>query len=173
MIKILFMITNNIKHYAKKRNFSFFLASVMLLFSNILISQTGMGIRTVVIDPGHGGKDPGAIGINKVQEKDVVLAVSLKLGELIKKSCPDVKVIYTRSTDDFIGLAERATVANKAKADLFISIHSNVAGSASAKGFEASPWYFINKLLSRPTSNVSVIAFFASFNSSSLFIYKT
>lgn len=131
------MITNNIKHYAKKRNFSFFLASVMLLFSNILISQTGMGIRTVVIDPGHGGKDPGAIGINKVQEKDVVLAVSLKLGELIKKNCPDVEVIYTRSTDDFIGLAERATVANKAKADLFISIHSNVAGSASAKGFEA------------------------------------
>ena len=130
------MITNDIKYYAKKRNFSFFLALVLLLFSNILFSQTGGGIKTVVIDPGHGGKDPGAIGINKVREKDVVLAVSLKLGELIKKNHPDVKVVYTRSTDEFIGLAERATVANKAAADLFISIHSNVAANASAKGFE-------------------------------------
>ncbi len=131
------MITNFNKLYAKKRIFSFFIATGLLLFSNILIAQTGMGIQTVVIDPGHGGKDPGAIGIHKVQEKDVVLATSLKLGELIKKNYPDVKVIYTRSTDDFIGLAERAKVANKAKADLFISLHSNVAGSASAKGFEA------------------------------------
>ncbi len=131
------MITNTIKYYAKKRIFSIFLAFVTLLFSNILPAQTGMGIKTVVIDPGHGGKDPGAIGTNKVKEKDVVLAVSLKLGELIKKNYPGVKVIYTRSTDDFIGLAERATVANKAKADLFISIHSNVAGNSSARGFEA------------------------------------
>jgi len=125
------------KYYAKKRNFSFFLAFAMLLFSNILLSQTKMGIKTVVIDPGHGGKDPGAIGIHKVKEKDVVLAVALKLGELIKENYPDVKVIYTRSTDDFIGLAERASVANKAKADLFISIHSNVAGNSKARGFEA------------------------------------
>ncbi len=95
-----------------------------------------MGIKTVVIDPGHGGKDPGAIGIHKVKEKDVVLAVSLKLGKLITEKYPDVKVIYTRSTDDFIGLAERASIANKAKADLFISIHSNVAGNSSARGFE-------------------------------------
>ncbi|MCT4582061.1 MAG: N-acetylmuramoyl-L-alanine amidase [Flavobacteriales bacterium] len=131
------MVTNTIKYYAKKRIFSIFLAFVALLFSNILSAQTGMGIKTVVIDPGHGGKDPGAIGTNKVKEKDVVLAVSLKLGALIKKNYPDVKVIYTRSTDDFIGLAERATVANKAKADLFISIHSNVAGNSSARGFEA------------------------------------
>lgn len=131
------MITNTIKYYAKKRKFSIFLAFATLLFSNILVAQTGMGIKTVVIDPGHGGKDPGAIGTNKVKEKDVVLAVSLKLGDLIKKNYPNVKVIYTRSTDDFIGLAERATVANKAKADLFISIHSNVAGNASARGFEA------------------------------------
>lgn len=131
------MITSTIKYYAKKRKFSIFLAFATLLFSNILVAQTGMGIKTVVIDPGHGGKDPGAIGANKVKEKDVVLAVSLKLGDLIKKNYPDVKVIYTRSTDDFIGLAERATVANKAKADLFISIHSNVAGNSSARGFEA------------------------------------
>ena len=73
------MITNTIKYYAKKRIFSIFLAFVTLLFSNILPAQTGMGIKTVVIDPGHGGKDPGAIGTNKVKEKDVVLAVSLKV----------------------------------------------------------------------------------------------
>lgn len=131
------MTINYIKYYAKKRIFSFFLAFVSLLFLNNIFSQTGMGIKTVVIDPGHGGKDPGAIGVNKTKEKDVVLAVSLKLGDLIKNKYPDVKVVYTRSTDNFIGLAERATVANKAKADLFISIHSNVAGNSSARGFEA------------------------------------
>lgn len=125
------------KYYAKKRNFSFFLAIALLLFVNNFHSQTKMGIKTVVIDAGHGGKDPGAIGIHKVREKDVVLATALKLGELIKKNYPDVKVIYTRKDDRFIGLAERASIANKAKADLFISLHSNVAANSNARGFEA------------------------------------
>ena len=125
------------KYYAKKRNFSFFLVIALLLFVNNFHSQTKMGIKTVVIDAGHGGKDPGAIGIHKVREKDVVLATALKLGELIKKNYPDVKVIYTRKDDRFIGLAERASIANKAKADLFISLHSNVAANSNARGFEA------------------------------------
>ncbi|MEO6304633.1 MAG: N-acetylmuramoyl-L-alanine amidase, partial [Bacteroidia bacterium] len=86
-------------------------------------------IRTIVIDPGHGGKDPGCSGVTH-KEKDVSLAVALKLGKLIEKNLKDVKVIYTRTTDVFVELEDRAQIANKAKADLFISIHCNAAGKA-------------------------------------------
>lgn len=79
---------------------------------------------TVVIDPGHGGRDPGAIGA-KSKEKDIVLAVGKKLGQLIKNNHPDVKVVYTRNTDKFVELNKRAEIANKAKADLYISLHCN------------------------------------------------
>lgn len=79
---------------------------------------------TLVIDAGHGGKDPGAAG-RKYKEKNINLAVALELGRLVEKNCPDVKVVYTRKTDVFVELNERANIANKAKADLFISIHVN------------------------------------------------
>ena len=93
------------------------------------------GLKTVVIDPGHGGKDPGALGkSSKVHEKDIVLAVSKKLGDKIKAAYPGVKVIYTRSDDRFIGLHDRAMVARKNNADLFISIHCNGSSNADAKG---------------------------------------
>jgi len=92
----------------------------------------------VVIDPGHGGHDPGAIG-GFSKEKNINLNVALKLGKLIKNNNEDVKVIFTRSTDVFIPLNRRAEIANDAKADLFISIHTNaVAGSKTVKG--ASTW---------------------------------
>ncbi len=84
------------------------------------------GIRTVVIDAGHGGKDPGCHG-SFAKEKDVALGVSLQLGKLIEKYMPDVKVVYTRSTDVFVELDERAAIANRNKADLFICIHCNSA----------------------------------------------
>lgn len=94
-------------------------------------------IRTVVIDAGHGGKDPGAISRNgKYQEKHITLSVALKLGNLIKQSYPGIKVIYTRSTDKYVELAERAAIANRNKADLFISIHVNSAKSTQARGTE-------------------------------------
>ena len=92
----------------------------------------------VVIDAGHGGHDPGSIGkISK--EKNINLNVALKVGNLIKNNCDDVKVIYTRSKDVFIPLGRRAEIANNAKADLFISIHTNaLANNRTAKG--ASTW---------------------------------
>lgn len=92
----------------------------------------------VVIDAGHGGHDPGAVGkISK--EKNINLSVALQLGNLIKEQCADTRVIYTRSRDVFIPLARRAEIANEAKADLFISIHTNsVGGNKSVQG--ASTW---------------------------------
>lgn len=79
---------------------------------------------TVVIDPGHGGKDPGAVGSSS-KEKDITLSVARKLGELIEKQHSDVKVLYTRKSDNFVALDQRAVIANNSKADLFISIHCN------------------------------------------------
>ncbi|MDD4491323.1 MAG: N-acetylmuramoyl-L-alanine amidase [Bacteroidales bacterium] len=96
-----------------------------------------VSIRKVVIDAGHGGKDPGAVSINrKTQEKNITLTVALKLGDLIKKNFPDIKVIYTRSTDVFIPLNQRTDIANKNRADLFISVHVNSAKARSAAGTE-------------------------------------
>lgn len=98
-------------------------------------SSTHLGLKTVVIDPGHGGKDPGALGKSKnMHEKHVVLAVSKLLGAKIKEAYPDVKVIYTRNGDTFIGLHERAMVARRNNADLFISIHCNGSENSEAKG---------------------------------------
>ena len=98
-------------------------------------SSTHLGLKTVVIDPGHGGKDPGASGKSKnMHEKHVVLAVSKLLGTKIKEAYPDVKVIYTRNNDTFLGLHERAMVARRNNADLFISIHCNGSKNSEAKG---------------------------------------
>lgn len=91
---------------------------------------------TLVIDPGHGGKDAGAVG-KLTQEKTINLNVALALGALIEQNHKDVKVIYTRKTDVFVPLDQRARIANTAKADLFLSIHTNaVAGNATARGAE-------------------------------------
>ena len=84
-------------------------------------------IKTVVIDAGHGGKDPGCHG-HSAHEKNVCLSMALKLGAMIKKKYPTIKVIFTRSTDVFVELDERAKIANRNKADLFICIHANAAG---------------------------------------------
>ena len=111
---------------------------LVLLYSPLCIGSAWAKDFVVVIDPGHGGHDPGAVGkISK--EKNINLNVALKLGNMIKKNCDDVKVIYTRSKDVFIPLDRRAEIANSAKADLFISIHTNaLANNRVAKG--ASTW---------------------------------
>jgi N-acetylmuramoyl-L-alanine amidase len=88
--------------------------------------QKRYSLRTVVIDAGHGGHDGGCVGSNS-KEKDIALAIALKLGKYIENNFPDIKVIYTRKTDVFVELHERAAIANNAKADLFICIHCNSA----------------------------------------------
>ena len=91
-------------------------------------------MKTIVIDAGHGGHDVGCLGSSS-QEKNIALAVSLKLGALIERYFPDIRVVYTRETDVFIELHERAAIANRNKADLFICIHCN-SGPSAAFGAE-------------------------------------
>ncbi|WP_430973686.1 N-acetylmuramoyl-L-alanine amidase family protein [Sunxiuqinia rutila] len=90
---------------------------------------------TVIIDPGHGGRDPGAV-TKQIKEKDIVLNIGLKLGNYIQNNLPDVKVVYTRDKDVFVPLHQRAAIANKHKADLFISLHANYCGTPSIAGTE-------------------------------------
>ena len=99
---------------------------IRLLFSTLLwLIPVIMPAKFIlVIDAGHGGKDPGAIGTYS-KEKNINLNVALKFGAYVEKNCPDVQVIYTRKTDVFVTLIERANIANRAKANLFISIHTN------------------------------------------------
>src|SRR5690554_3233375 len=100
------------------------LTYLLLLFFFVDVLSAQDRVFTVVIDPGHGGRDPGAVGATS-KEKDIVLSVGLKLGARIEKNHPDVKVLYTRKDDRFVPLNQRAEIANKARADLFISIHCN------------------------------------------------
>ncbi|MEG8947887.1 N-acetylmuramoyl-L-alanine amidase [Rosettibacter firmus] len=92
----------------------------------------------VVIDPGHGGKDPGAISLNGTKEKDINLGIALKLGKLIEENLPSVRVVYTRKTDEFVELYKRGKIANSANGKLFISIHCNSTPqrNISSRGFE-------------------------------------
>ncbi len=151
-MKVVFKITQNLvsylflhsKKYTEtfKRVSSIFLVCFLILFfafkslgqkdSN---QSQNFNVKTVVIDAGHGGHDPGCLGSSS-KEKHVCLGIALKLGKLIKSFCPDVKVIYTRDKDEFVKLHERANIANKNKADLFISIHANSAENKTAYGTE-------------------------------------
>ncbi len=105
-------------------------------------------ITAIIIDAGHGGKDPGSIGINKLKEKDIVLSFSLELKEELKKTLPNVDIVLTRDKDSYPTLQERYKIANgaakintdKSKNALFISVHANASLNPKAKGFEA---YFI------------------------------
>jgi N-acetylmuramoyl-L-alanine amidase len=97
-------------------------------------------IRRIVVDPGHGGHDPGAVGLSGLQEKDVVLSIGLKLRDKLKEEL-GLDVVMTRSTDIFIPLEERTAIANKVNADLFVSIHANAAPNRNAAGIET---YYLN-----------------------------
>ena len=109
------------------------------LFTMMMFAVSCMAANkkfTLVIDPGHGGKDHGAIGVYS-REKDLTLKFGLAFGKLVEQRCPDVKVIYTRKTDVFIPLVTRAEIANKNHADLFISVHINaLAGGRKVRGVQ-------------------------------------
>ena len=93
-------------------------------------------IRTVCLDAGHGGKDPGCLGPTGAREGKVTLKIILEVGRKLKAAYPDLKIVYTRDTDEFIELFERADIANRNKADLFISVHCNAAVNKGAYGTE-------------------------------------
>ncbi len=131
-----------------------FLLLMLLNFVNIIKLKAGgektYEIKVVVIDAGHGGKDPGAV-CKIGYEKDLVLAIALRTGKYIEENIDGVKVIYTRSTDEFVELYKRARIANENKADLFISIHAN--SNASSKPF-GSETYVMG--LSKTAGNLEV-----------------
>jgi N-acetylmuramoyl-L-alanine amidase len=111
------------------------LVAITLLNSSSAYINPEFKVDVVVIDAGHGGKDPGTRG-QKILEKDIALKIALKLGAYIQKNIPGVKVIYTRKNDTYIPLDERAEIANRANADLFICIHANSMPGGKATGTE-------------------------------------
>lgn len=124
---------------------------LLALILAMIVSLSGSAF-TVVLDAGHGGKDPGALGTYS-KEKNINLNVVLKLGKMIEQNCRGVKVIYTRKTDIFITLYERANIANNAKADLFISVHTNSTASGNtARGSET-----YSLALTRASRNLEVV----------------
>ena len=114
--------------------FSFF-SFLLVMTSFVPVEVQDYKVDIVVIDAGHGGKDPGTHG-KKAKEKDIALSIALELGATIKTYLPDVKVIYTRDDDTFIPLDKRAEIANKNGADLFISVHCNASPSSWVRGTE-------------------------------------
>ena len=132
------MTYNKNKTIFLKRTFFIFLIIFLIYFPNSVLSQGNnfFGFKTVVIDPGHGGKDPGSPGTGryKVYEKDIALDISIRLGELIKKEFPEINVIFTRQNDQFVKLSERSQIANSNNADLFISIHCDAFTNEVASG---------------------------------------
>jgi N-acetylmuramoyl-L-alanine amidase len=106
-----------------------------------LVRALGLKIGRIVIDAGHGGHDSGTLGADGIEEKDVVLDVALRLGKLLHDRL-GAEIVYTRSDDTFIPLETRTAIANKAQADLFLSIHANSSsGAGAARGVET---YYLN-----------------------------
>ncbi len=118
-----------------------------------LAMQLGLDVKRIAIDPGHGGKDKGASGPNKVYEKDVVLAVAKRLKKVLEERT-NCEVILTRTRDKFMSLEERTGIANAKKADLFISIHTNAHEDTSLHGVET---YFLNLSKDKNTARVAAM----------------
>ncbi len=103
---------------------------------NKIQNEENWKITTIVIDPGHGGKDPGAIGYHNIKEKHIVLDIAKELGSLLKQEMPELTILYTRNDDTFLGLKNRTEFANKNQGHMFLSIHANASTAKTARGFE-------------------------------------
>ena len=123
----------NNSHWSKRIVLGILASAVILMSYTSSPYSSGNAVKVVVIDAGHGGKDSGNLGTKtrKKTEKDISLDVALQLGKFIEDNHKDVQVIYTRSTDTFLELRERVSIANRAQADLFISVHCNAASPAA------------------------------------------
>ena len=119
----------------KRIIFILIISFLVFFITKVSLAQSGRALKTVVIDAGHGGRDPGAIGKNSY-EKNINLAIALKLGKLIENNLPELRVIYTRKTDILIPLHQRSKIANDNQADFFISIHCNSNPSTKIYGAE-------------------------------------
>ncbi|MCX6221519.1 MAG: N-acetylmuramoyl-L-alanine amidase [Bacteroidia bacterium] len=132
-LNLMRMMTNKMRFSGIKWICLFIISS--LAFFGAEGQQKNGSIKTIVIDAGHGGKDPGTI-VGMAREKNIVLDIALKLGNLIKQNQKNIKIVYIRDGDYFVPLMDRAQIANKANADLFISIHANYCGSPEIYGTE-------------------------------------
>ncbi|MDR2036793.1 MAG: N-acetylmuramoyl-L-alanine amidase [Bacteroidales bacterium] len=146
-----YKILKPLKYAFATRFFRLFFLLVFIHFLSVNGQDESIDdLKTVVIDPGHGGKDGGAPG-SRSKEKDIVLDISLRLGKMIEQKYPDVQVVYTRKTDILVPLDKRGEIANKAKADLFISIHTN--GHTNKRPYGAETFVMGN---SRSKENMEV-----------------
>ena len=130
----------------------------LLLFS--LAEAFGLKVKRIIIDPGHGGKDPGAVGNKQYYEKKIVLKLALMLKKELKKALPKIDILLTRETDKFISLEKRTAFANSKKGDLFISLHCNALENTKVRGIET---YYLSL-----TKNQTALNLAARENSSSL-----
>jgi N-acetylmuramoyl-L-alanine amidase len=132
----------------------YYLILFLILFPAAAFSQTGgeYHLKKICIDPGHGGKDPGALG-KKAKEKNICLGIALKLGSYINEYIPDLEVIYTRKKDTFITLMDRTVIANENKPDLFISIHINSCNDKKAWGAST---YVVGKGMEKNNLNIAL-----------------
>ena len=134
----------------RKINISFLLGLFIVLTSFNSLNPSQYRLKTIVIDAGHGGKDPGARG--KISwEKDIALSISLELGRILKENMPAVNIVYTRKEDKFLTLYRRSEIANKSDADLFISIHADSFSKSSVYG---ATTYLMG--LSKTSANMNV-----------------
>ena len=133
-----------------KINISFLVGLLLILTSFNSLNPSQYRLKTIVIDAGHGGKDPGARG--KISwEKDIALSISLELGRILKENIPALNIVYTRKEDKFLTLYRRSEIANQSNADLFISIHADSFSKSSVYG---ATTYLMG--LSKSSANMNV-----------------
>ena len=137
------------------KRFLLYFLTIFSLISDVLCQNNELGINKIVIDPGHGGKDPGNIGTGRYHksEKDVVLDVSKLLGKYLVDAFPGLEVIYTREEDEFVKLSERTRIANDEKADLFLSVHCDAFSDKKVFG---STTYVMGVHKSESNLNVAI-----------------